>query len=323
MQDTMIELIAQKLQLVYDYTIKFPEIVSPNQSRMDILQAIADQFLFTVRDDADLQEQIDILDNILYVYSKRGSIDTIENMWKYYGGDLPREVKVIIPSYNLFRYSVSKLSGTHKFANDPETTGQGDYYITGAYEVRLTNSTYPIPELKKFMMKELVAAGNRIFFTNTLHMESLSDSTETNPYRYDVLEDTLIHYQMLAMRPPVRGIHLSGSSPLNSIEHHSKWSGSMAVFLEVDLMKELSLCFLNYYNPLGLDVLPMKTTTVRLDIRTFKNTKIFLHEFLYCTPTTPDLHLSRHLYNSAGEVIDSNYPGYFIIGESLLGHQIV
>lgn len=328
-QDTMLELIIEKLETLYNYTVKFPEIVSPDTNRLDILKAISDQFLFTVRNDADLQEQVDILDNILYVYSRRGSIDTIENMWKYYGGKLPKDVKVVIPSYNLFRYSISRLSGTHKFANDPEETGVGGYYRTGVYEIRLTNSNYPIPDLKKFMLKELVAAGNRIFFTNTLHMESLSGDLDTNPYKYGVLEDTSINLQMLAMRPSSigagRGISLSGSSPLNSVRKDSRWSGSMVVFLEVDLMKDLSLCQNNYYNPWDIHILYSRTpeTAKYGSITIYKLTEIASEAFLYCTPTTTISYISRHLYNSAGEVIDIPYPGYFILGESLLGEEVI
>ena len=281
-QDTMIELIAQKLQLLYEYTIQFPEIVSPTQTRMDILQAIADQFLFTVRDDADIQEQIDILDRILYVYNRRGSIDTIENMWKYYGGTLPKNVKVIIPSYNLFRYSISRLSGTHKFINGginyvildtkaPTFVPKGtvvyregstryrattgiqedssqvylstidglevgdtliikDYYQgkitdisysritdinrTGAYEIRLVNNTYPIPDLREFLIKELVAAGNYIYFTNTLYFDITSSVGLSNHYKYLVTSDDLIEIQMPVLKSH-QGLTWSGFNQLS------------------------------------------------------------------------------------------------------------
>lgn len=231
-QDTIMELITQKLEALYQYTIKFPEIISPNSSRLDILSAIADQFLFTVRNEADLQEQIEILDKILYVYSRRGSIDTIENMWKYYGGDLPKEVQVIIPSYNLFRYSVSTWSGSHYF---PDAT---THKIPGAYEIKLANNTYPIPELKDFLIKELVAAGNEIYFTNDAHIHIDPEDYATNPYIYDVKEST-----------------------------------------EIDID-------------------------------------------LYCTSIMVSTLLSRHLYNREGELISSSYPGYFVLGESLLGKDV-
>ena len=193
-QETLIELIIQKLEKLYEYTILFPEIVSPDKSRLDIVRVIANQFLFTIREEADLQEQIDILDNILYVYSKRGSIDTIENMWKYYGGDLPKDVQVIIPTYNLFRYSISPFSYTHVFQDS-------EINRPGVYEVRLTNNTYPIPKLQEFMLKELVAAGNRIYFTNAISAEI---SVDNNPsaYKYDISTCNLLElYHMVYCTP--------------------------------------------------------------------------------------------------------------------------
>lgn len=321
-QDTIIELMIEKLETLYEYTLRFPEIVSPNMGRLDILKAIADQFLFTVRNDADLQEQIDILNNILYVYSRRGSIDTIENMWKYYGGTLPKDVKVIIPSYNLFRYSLSKLSGTHRFANDPDQTKQGDFYRTGVYEVRLTNSNYPIPDLKRFMLDELVAAGNRIFFTNSLHMESLSGEYSTNPYQYNVLENTILYVQMIAPRRSSRGIFLSGVSPLDSMKQDSRWSGSMNVFFELIMMLDLMKCTF-YYTPLHMEVLPMQSMTTMYNYRIMKNTVRHIEDILYCTSEYSVTDIYRYLYNSQDELIDSPYPGYFVLKKSLLGREII
>ena len=41
-QDTMLDIIADNLEKLYEYTWRFPEIVSPNSSRLDILKAIAE-----------------------------------------------------------------------------------------------------------------------------------------------------------------------------------------------------------------------------------------------------------------------------------------
>ena len=307
-QDTMLEVITSKLEELYELSWMFPNIITPNTSRLDILEAIAQQFLFTIRRDADLQEQINILNNILYVYNRRGSVDTIENMWKYYGGELPKDVKVVIPSYNLFRYSMSALSGTHTFVKGKSSyitldtpspveipsgglvrvegtpreiliTGVvrqgsrivnlanavglnvGDTVIvdrkytgrivevysssevdrtvntSGAYEIRLTNNTYPIADLREFLLKELVAAGNEIYFTNDLHLYILGENPETNPYKYNVSSDYLVD--------------------------------------------------------------------------------IYLGK-LYCTTSNEHLYISRDLYNDQGELIESRYPGYFILGETPL-----
>lgn len=318
-QDTMIEIIAQKLQRLYDYTIQFPEIVSPNQSRMDILQAIADQFLFTVREDADIQEQVDILNNILYVYNKRGSIDTIENMWKYYGGDLPKDVKVIIPSYNLFRYSISKLSGTHVFQDN-------NINRTGVYEIRLTNNTYPIPDLKEFLLKELVAAGNYIYFTNTLHLDVTSEKEDSSYYKYLVSTENLIDIQLSILKSH-QGFTWSGLNPLSRNSEDSAWSGRGSIFLELTKILDMNLIDLSTYTPYGslgiiINILPNISEVVYSTFISKRDT-LYRNEFLYCTPADSLLLITRYLYNSHGEVINSDYPGYFILGKSLLGEEVI
>lgn len=318
-QDTMIEIIAQKLQLLYDYTIEFPEIISPNQSRMDILQAIADQFLFTVREDADIQEQLDILDNILYVYSRRGSIDTIENMWKYYGGDLPKDVKVVIPSYNLFRYSISKLSGTHVFQDNV-------FNRTGVYEIRLTNNIYPIPDLKEFLIKELVAAGNYIYFTNTMHLDITSSAELSNHYKYLVLSEDFLQIELTILKSH-QGLTWSGINPLSRKSEDSAWSGRGSIYLELTKLLDLDLVDLSTYvpyNSLGIliNILPTISEIV-YSIGVLEDTKLDLSAFLYCTPEDSSYYIARYLYNSQGEIINSKYPGYFILGESLLGEEVI
>ena len=317
-QDTIIELLVEKLQALYVYSYRFPEIVSPNQSRLDILQAIADQFLFTIRSDADIQEQIDILDNILYVYSKRGSIDTIENMWKYYGGDLPRDVKVIIPSYNLFRYSMSKLSGTHVFQDNTVNR-------TGVYEIRLTNNSYPIPDLRDFLIKELVAAGNYIYFTNALHMDVTSAVDGSNHYKYDVQHEDFLQLQLEVLKSQ-QGLSWSGHNPLSKKSEDSAWSGRGSIFLEITNMLDMDLVDMSTYYPdaLGFYVSILKSVS---EIIYHQNITIsdtlYLNTFLYCTPSDPAFLIARYLYNSQGELINSRYPGYFILGESLLGEEVI
>lgn len=318
-QNTMIEIITQKLETLYEYTLKFPEIVSPNQNRLDILKAIADQFLFTVREDANIQEQIDILDNILHVYSKRGSIDTIENMWKYYGGTLPKDIKVIIPSYNLFRYSISKLSGSHVFQDNT-------IHRTGVYEIRLVNNTYPIPELREFLIKELVAAGNYFYFTNTLHMDILGDYGETNPYQYLIHEDTFLDIQLPILKSQ-QGFTWSGYNTLSKKSEDSAWSGRGSIFLELTRMLDLPLLAMNTYRAYGdlgfsINILPsIGEITYTQSVRKLNN--LIFNIFLYCTPQDNSYVISRYLYNSKDELIDSKYPGYFILGETLLGEEVI
>ena len=108
-QDTLLQIITDRIEELYTYTLKFPEIITPNAQRLDIVAAICEQFKFSIREEAELEEQLRILENILYVYRRRGSVDSIENMWKYYGGNLPKNIKIRIPAYNLFRYSLLTL----------------------------------------------------------------------------------------------------------------------------------------------------------------------------------------------------------------------
>lgn len=322
-QDTMIEIIADRLSELYDYTVAFPEILSPNSSRLDILKTIADQFLFTIREEADLQEQIDILENILYVYRRRGSIDTIENMWKYYGGDLPKDVKVLIPSYDIFRYSISALSGTHKFSNDSSITEMPGEYRSGVYEIRLTNNTYPIPDLRDFMLKELVAAGNRVYFTNAVHAD-LVTGEDVNPYKILVTEETFIQSQLEVLKTHV-GFSWSGMNDLSGKEE-SVWSGKPDIYVSLVHMKEMSKIDLNdyrVYQDLGFYIESHRSSQVIYRISATPMTELILNTFLHCTSESSSLSIVRYLYNSSGEIITSDYPGFFILGETLLGKEVV
>lgn len=315
-QDTMIEIITQKLQLLYDYAIKFPEIVSPNKSRLDILKAIADQFLFTVREEADIQEQIDILDHIIYVYNKRGSIDTIENMWKYYGGDLPKDVQVIIPSYKLFRYSLSRLSGTHVFQDNTVNR-------TGVYEIKLINNYYPVPELRDFLLKELVAAGNLIYFTNDLHMNISPDDILSNAYKYIVYNHTVLDIQMTILKSN-QGLTWSGYNTLSRKGEDHYWSGRGSIFVDLIKVLDTNTVEMNKYLPFDIGLL--EATNIQALCRIYtnysKDIKI-INELLYCTPASNALILSVNSYNSQDEPIESPYSGYFILGESSLGELII
>ena len=311
-QDTLLELITQKLEELYELAVRFPEIVSPNQNRLDILKIIADQFVFAIREEADLQEQINILDSILYSYNRRGSVDTIENMWKYYGGDLPRDVKISIPSYNLFRYSISALSGNHVFQDNTNNR-------TGVYEIKLINSTYPIDDLREFLIRELVAAGNLIYFTNILHMDLTGD---TSHYKYEVYEDTFVNLQLQVLQSQ-EGLSWSGYNPLSKNSLNSVWSGRASIFLELTKILDIELVLLDTYDPIEIvrSVIPM-IGDIEYDIDTNIETIKYIENLLYYTHPDETILISRYLYNSDGELITSSYPGYFIVGETLLGEAI-
>ena len=331
-QDTMLEIMTDRLVELYEYSWRFPEILSPNQNRLDILKAIADQFLFTIREEADIQEQVDILDNILYVYNRRGSIDTIENMWKYYGGDLPKDVQVVIPSYDLFRYSISALSGTHKFLKGKDTSsdsGRVDRTVNspGVYEIRLINNTYPIPDLREFLLSELVAAGNEIFFTNDVHLDILSKDASVNPYYYKVMNESLVEIQLEAMNQ-VQGLTFSGYNNhyLDDRGNNSAWSGGENIYLSLLFLLDLSLVKLNTYLIHDLELQTSTSNNIRYSIKILEKSYISSERYLYCTPSTSAIFIARNLYDEQGEIINpgnSLYPGYFILGESLLGEEVI
>lgn len=314
-QNAMIELIAEKLEMLYEYTVKFPEIISPNQYRLDILQAIADQFSFTVREEADLQEQVDILDNILHVYAKRGSVDTIENMWRYYGGDLPKNVKVVIPSYNLFRYSISALSGTHVLQDN-------EINRTGVYEIQLINNDYPIPDLKEFLIKELVAAGNYIYFTNVIHADLIGDEEGlSSHYLYEVSKDTLKYIQ-LSVLTSHQGFTWSGYNALSRNLEEARLSGKPDIFMEISRSMQFNLVDMIMDSEFYFNIETEKTSIAIY--RTYVNLYKYISydKILYCTPESPEYYIAHHLYDSNGAIVPQ-YRGYFVLGKTLLGEEVI
>jgi len=315
-QDTMLNNIADRLEQLYDYTLLLPSIVSPNKNRLDIIKAIADQFLFTVRNDGSIEEQVDILTNILVVYSKRGSIDTIENMWQYYGGKLPKDVQVIIPSYELFRYSISKFSGTHRY-QDNET------YRPGVYEIKLVNNTYPISDLKKFLLEELVAAGNYIYFTNSAHISILGDN-DTH-YKYNVDREIMKEIR-IAILKQYQGFTYSGHNQLSRKSEDSAWSGRASLFLELTislLLGTIDFLGFNAYDDEGFIVTYMNSISdILYRIVPYTQTDIIKQYYLYCTDFGNNVYISRDLYDAEGNLVTSPYPGYFVLNYSLLGREV-
>lgn len=309
-QNTLIEIITQRLEKLYDLTVEFPEIVSPNQNRLDILKAIADQFLFNIRQEADIQEQIDILDNILYVYTKRGSLDTIENMWKYYGGDLPKDIKVIIPSERVFRYSRSPLSGTHVFQD-------GKTNRTGTYEVRLTNSNYPIDKLRDFMINELAAAGNYFYFTNALSVQVLEGNY--SHYRYDIDTDYLHEIQSYIPQKD-HGLKWSGYTRLDCKDFDPTWSGKMDVILYLSTMFPLI-----YIDESDFDLNVSEVSQApfsKVEFPTYE-AETFYENIYNLVPTAYEYNptIQSKFQDENGE----DYPigeGYFVLGKSLLGTNL-
>lgn len=316
--DTIFSIILQRLEELYLLTVRFPEIVSPDSNRLDILRAIADQFEFTIRTDADIEEQVSILESVIEVYKKRGSIDSIENMWRYYGGNLPKDIKVKIPSYDIFRYNISTWSGAHRLQDK-------DTHRPGVYEVVLHNSNYDIPDLKEFMLKELVAAGNRVIFTNSVYDLLVG---ENSAYKYDVQEELLKCIEMLVSMDSIHGFTWSKYSKMSMSGRDSTWSGNYTLSAEV-------LKYLYVAQPISVldyeamtDIIntwvitPDNVIDVREDYMEYTQEIQYRYLVSY-TPEIDDTSTERHLYDEHGNLVTSSYPGYFILAESLLGSEVI
>lgn len=324
-QDTLLSIIISRLEELYEYTKKFPEIISPNSTRIDIMQAILNQFQFSLREEADIYEQVSILDNILHVYNKRGSIDTIENMWKYYGGDLPKEIKVNIPSYHLFRHSISSFSGTDVYI-EPEGDNR-----PGVYEIILHNNHYPIDKLKEFMLRELVAAGNRIYFSNSLYSILTGDDAayEYNVYKNNknIIEMSIVSYK--------RGLVFSGLGAFSAKNRYSYLSGKEDLLLELKYLSaigtpDLGILLLSEYIPYNVERVLNTILSARYEMELhnmdeYSHIPRYLRYYLETSYTPEEYNpvIMRYLYNKDGDPVSSTFPGYFVLGETLLGNEVL
>ena len=321
-QDTLLKIIGDKLEELYNLSLVFPEIVSPNSSRIDILSLIAEQFVFKVREEAELQEQVDILTNILYVYTKRGTIDTIEHMWKYYGGDLPREVEVVTPLDSLFTWNMSKLSCSHVFQDSTLNR-------TGIYEIKLTNNTYPLDDLKEFLIRELVAAGNFIYFTNKITLNllglltrSVFDCTIYNDTQIEIMMAVNMYYKGLTYDRNSISSTYSGilGDPVDLINIKNRYSGTFALRIYVSPYIHLGTLLLNVYKPLH-EFQRVKGPSIEI-IKSMKNIIPYLcyhlYNYLECyTSKTSIIDIEHDFFDKNNKHYKKEK--YFILAKSLLG----
>jgi hypothetical protein len=82
-------------------------------------------------------------------------------MYSLYGRDLPKKVRVEIPSYGLFKYSESLYDGSDLYQDSL-------YNRTGVYHVWLYEYTKNIDTLVSWMYSELIASGTRIHIKNRI-----------------------------------------------------------------------------------------------------------------------------------------------------------
>lgn len=224
-QDTILHIISIRLRELYASIDEFPkDVLNPGKEHYDMLLAKAEQFDYDINGKYSLSEQIALLNSIYNTYSKRGSIDSIENMWKYYGGNLPKEVTVTIPAYEIFRYSVSALSGTHRFQDNL-------YYRSGVYTINIEGS-YNIDDIRDFIVKELVAAGTSVNFHR---INPLDFSSGNAAMKSDTVYQSTTIYMDLTAALNRTGLTWSVHSPKMT------WSGSSNLLVSITVLIDLEM----------------------------------------------------------------------------------
>lgn len=182
-QDAILELMIEYFEEYHTNIQNLPTILAPDKSRYDILIAIAESYGFTIRPEALIDEQVNILANIAYVYKLRGSVYSIEHMKELYGGNLPSPVHIDIPSYKIFRYCISPY-------DQDEVYQDGNQNRPGIYNVHIYRYYDSVDELVEWMYKELVASGARINVINHLNSGDNEVMTDENVVTVeDSLED--------------------------------------------------------------------------------------------------------------------------------------
>lgn len=311
-QDTLLEIIGGRLQEAYDGASNFTDnLLDISLQRPDIIQAKAAQHDFHIRDEASLSEQLSILNGIEEVYSKRGSIDTIENMYKYYGGNLPKDIVLEIPAHHLFRYSISKLSGKEPFQD-------GLYYRSGVYTINIEGE-YDLREIRQFILDELVAAGIEVGFNKIMYMD-ISSTPEGSMYRDSLYEHTHIFMENLV------NMNRTGLE-WNKFSVGMRWSGKPNLFVDIRLLYELDPIFLGHMKAHDVEITPSTSDFVVLDtmFRTYELDVLHKDIEVSSTPPSNDSIVRIHLYDDEGneKTPDSTYPGYFVFNKTLLGEVII
>lgn len=309
--DTILEIIASRLEEIYWTTHHFPELINPNQDRYDIMRAMASQYDYDMRVLTPLSEQTSLLESILELYRRRGSYDTIINMRKYYGGDLPEFVTLKIPSEQLFTYSVSELSGRDVFPD-------GEYNRYGVYEVILYDE-YDTSVLREFLLNELVSAGNKLYFSKHLTMYGDTESDKWVKYSEWIIGSPMYVFRYLEIAKFLSGLTYSNISPSQT------WSGKRNLFIEITQVFELGPLYLDTFNIVDqlihVDFFRSITAVYRdWKVNTLLNT--WNYDYADYTDYTDESSSEQHLYDSNGNPLDSEYPGFFILGASKLGGAV-
>lgn len=309
-QDTILRIAGDRLQETYNLTEDFTEIMlQPDRLRPDIVKAKAKQYNFDIREEASLSEQIKLLEAINAIHSKRGSVESIENMWLYYGGNLPKNVKIEIPAQNIFRYNISKFSGQDVFQDN-------NYYRPGVYNINIEGD-YDLKTLRDFINKEFVAAGTKVNYIKRIP-SAILDGDESSLSVDTIYSDYILYTRSI--------VSLNKSGLIWSVQSRPEtWSGKANIFVDISKTYELDQVQLNTIIPLDLYQYVAKDTFVVASISTtIKNIIIYYKLSAICTLETMLGSFDQHFYDTEGNEIktDSKYPGYFILGVTKLGEVI-
>lgn len=305
-QDTLLRLIAIRLNELNTQLENFSEeILVSHKDSYDILKAKAAQFDYDINTKYSLSEQINLLNSIYTIYSKRGSVDSIKHMWKYYGRDLPKNVEIQIPAAELFRYSISKLSGTHKFQD-------GVYYRAGVYTI-VIDGEYDLDQVREFVLNELVTAGRKVNFNKKIFSYLLGDLSA----------DTIICDRLISRFSVVSILKTGLIWSTNSKPY--MWSGSANLLIDIARIFTIDKINFNYI----VDEIERNATTALVVkflsyYNIYKDDLLLTNKFTLCTNIGIQKDSSIHYYDSFGnEKQLSEYPGYFIIGSTKLREVIL
>lgn len=310
-QDTLLRIIGDELQETYDLTDTFTDIMlSPDNLRPDIIKAKAKQYNFDIREEASLSEQIKLLEAINVINSKRGSIESIEKMWTYYGGNLPKNVKIDIPAHNIFRYSISKFSGLDRFQDN-------NYYRSGVYNINV-DGDYDLKSLRDFVNKELVAAGTKVNYIKRMQPLFPKDDKESGMSADNVYSNYILFTDLLV------SLNRSGLT-WSTYSQYNTWSGKANIFVDIYRLYDLGIISIGDITTLELYYYTEKSTLVLASVsNSLESTTINFNLKAISTPTEAQMSADQHFYDTEGNEINtsSNYPGYFVLGSTLLGEVI-
>ena len=314
-ENPLYEEIVEELEKVYFLIREYPEIVDYAKLPPNYLSVLTSSFSIDpiVQSETDLRY---LADHLIDLYKIRGSTDTLKSPGSYYGSGLPYSVEIKTPHSEVFRWDISEYSERHVY----ETPGSK--YSEGAIELILPFSTLSTSQVKKFYLRELIAAGSKLYSMSKLLMDISSGEIDSNPYKYLVLDSMTVYWSKFI--PTGDG---SGFIWDNSLwdATGSRWTSTVSPFPVV--IYTIYSYILEGYSLMKSDGLVISKSKSSGIVNAVKNdiTLVILNAFIYYLDATSpkNIHdVSIDLYDSNGNKIESKYPGWFVLAESRLGERV-